>query len=268
MRILHRHLMRQRHIIDRHVWWVNTDDPEDVVYMSGLKAEHPDFYDLLCLDGSDGLPTGWNVLRIHKFYEHACDPDTVYVRLDDDICWMADDAIETIVARRLARPEPLLIYGNIVNNSLCNCLHQRCGAIPADVGPLHWACECPFSWADPGNARVFHAAFLGHLAAGTTDKYRFRDRTLRNFERFSINVISWLGRDFAEFGGVVGGDEEPWLSVIKPSELGRPALICGDALFSHFAFYTQRTCLEEGSNCLEVYDALSQGSPPPDLVWR
>jgi hypothetical protein len=247
---------------------VNTLDQEDVAYMEQLKAEYPNFYDTLYLDNGDGLPAIRNVLWIHKFYEHCCDPDTVYVRLDDDICWMADDAIERIVACRLDHSEPLVVYGNIVNNAICNCLHQMHGALPSDVGPMHWACECPFSWADPGNARIFHTHFLGHLAAGTTAKYHFRDRTLKNYERFSINFISWMGRDFAEFGGVVGMDEEPWLSVIKPSEVGRPARICGNALVAHFAFYTQRPYVETNSNMLDIYTALAEGSPLPTQYWR
>jgi hypothetical protein len=268
MRVLHRYLLRHRDVIHKHIWWVNTNDPADIVYMSQLKAEYPGFYELQQPDRSDGLSEGWHVLRIPQFYAHTCDPDTVYVRLDDDIVWMAPDAIEKIVACRLGHPEPLVILGNIVNNALCNYLHQTRGAIPPDVGPLHWACECPFSWANPEGASVFHAAFLGHLGANTVDAYRFKDRTLKNYERFSINAMAWMGRDFAEFDGKVGGDEEPWLSVIKPSELGRPNMICGDALFVHFAFYTQRDHLEANSNALDVYTALAEGSPLPELRWQ
>jgi hypothetical protein len=48
-----------------------------------------------------------------------------------------------------------------------------------------------------------------------------------------------------KFGGIVPGDDEEWLSVIKPTELGVDNCINGDAIVVHFAFYTQRKQLDE-----------------------
>jgi hypothetical protein len=55
----------------------------------------------------------------------------------------------------------------------------------------------------------------------------------------------WFGRDFASFGGVVPTtcDEEEWLTVVKPSQLGRVNAICGGAIVSHFSFFPQRQYL-------------------------
>ena len=74
-------------------------------------------------------------------------------------------------------------------------------------------------------------------------------------------MISWLGRDFARFAGTVGEDEEMWLSQEKPAESGRPCVIYGEALFVHFAFYTQRPLLETHSTYLDEYVALAGSAP-------
>ena len=37
------HLLAQRHVIDEHHWWVNTNDEADAEYIADVTAEHPDF---------------------------------------------------------------------------------------------------------------------------------------------------------------------------------------------------------------------------------
>jgi hypothetical protein len=253
--ILHQYLLRNRHIIDKHIWWRNTDHEPDVRYLRQLVDEFPDFYEIQ----EQKEPWYKDTFNIHRFYpDCACDPDTVYIRFDDDICWMADDAIEKLVACRLAHPKPFLVFGNIVNNAICNCIHQQIGAIPADL-PLTWKATCPFSWENGWAGFLFHEFFFKHCMDKTLDRYKFGiPNTLISYERFSISVASWLGKDFAKFGGEVGGDEEWWLSEVKPAELKRPCMICGDALFVHFAFHTQRPYLEQRSTCLAAYEVLAR----------
>jgi hypothetical protein len=252
MSILHRYLLRNRHVIDKHIWWLNTDVESDTAYLDRLVAEFPDFYEVQTTDRDGPMDT----FRIHAFYPACCDPDAIYIRMDDDICWMADDALETLASFRTAHPEPFLVYGNIVNNSICNHIHRELTAIPADL-PLTFDVTCPFSWKDAWNGILFHTFFLKHRRDGTLDRYKFETRALAGYERFSINVMSWMGRDFAEFAGAVGHDEEPWLSSDKPAELQRPCVICGNALFVHFAFHTQRDCLEQNSDFLAAYAEIS-----------
>ena len=63
--------------------------------------------------------------------------------------------------------------------------------------------------------------------------------------RFSINCVLWFGKDMAEFKGIVPGDDEEFLSCIKPTQLGKCNCFNGDALISHFAFGTQREGLDK-----------------------
>jgi hypothetical protein len=59
---------------------------------------------------------------------------------------------------------------------------------------------------------------------------------LYDYERVSINVISWRGDEFLKFSGKVGESEEHWLSVHQPNFIGKPNRIIGDTLFVHYAF--------------------------------
>ena len=42
--ILVPHLLRQRHVIQEHHWWLNTNVAEDIAYIHQLCADHPDFF--------------------------------------------------------------------------------------------------------------------------------------------------------------------------------------------------------------------------------
>jgi hypothetical protein len=55
-----------------------------------------------------------------------------------------------------------------------------------------------------------------------------------------------------KFDGVVPGQDEEWLSCIKPTELGIGNCFNGDAIVSHFSFFTQRWLLDK-SSILEQY---------------
>jgi len=136
--ILVPHLLSQRHVIDEHHWWLNTNVAEDIAYIHQLCAEHPDFF-RVCVKPFDASKTHGE--NIWKFFIDFAQPGTVYVRFDDDIVWMADDAVERIVRFRTEHPQPLLVLGNIVNNSNCSAAHQQAGLISkqhASRNPNAW----------------------------------------------------------------------------------------------------------------------------------
>jgi hypothetical protein len=82
-------------------------------------------------------------------------------------------------------------------------------------------------------------------------------------ERASINCVSWLGRDLNRFVNKYGLDldnpfeEEQILSVDYPKSKGLINTIYGQAICSHFAFFTQREKMDK-SNILEEYKLLTQ----------
>lgn len=127
------YLLRARDVLDEHHFWVNTNVASDIRYIRRLAAEYPDFFKLNTRHG--GAQHG-STRNIGSFWQDCTADDTVYVRLDDDVCFVAPDAIEKLAAFRVAHPEPFLVLGNIVNNSVCAHFHQQQGRIPLAWGAV------------------------------------------------------------------------------------------------------------------------------------
>ncbi len=212
-------------------------------YVEQVTAEHPDFFKIDRKQVRADLNLGENIWRF--FREHS-QPDTLYVRFDDDIVYFAPDAVENLVRYRLAHREPLLILGNIVNNAVCTHFQQQAGIVPRSFGPVDNFCLDGNGWASGGFARKVHSLFLRDLWRGEWERWQRVALPIDGSRRFSINVISWMGSDLAMVPEVADGivDEEPFLTVTLPRRLGRPSAACSDALFAHYAFYPQRPYLE------------------------
>jgi hypothetical protein len=237
------HLLKQRHVIAEHHWWLNTNDEDDARYVYELSAEYPDFFKVTRKPLRADLSIGENIWR---FFRDDSDPETLYVRFDDDIVYIAPDAIENIVRFRLARREPLVVVGNIVNNAVCTHFHQRAALVPTKWGAVHNMCMDRNGWGNAAFCRRLHALFLDHLRRGDLEPWKQVAMPIAGTRRFSINVISWFGRDLCDVPELSSDhiDEEPFLTETLPARLGRPNEACSDALFAHFAFWAQRPRLE------------------------
>jgi hypothetical protein len=266
LRVLMPYIERMRGIVDEHQFWVNTCDPEDVAYIESVVRSDPGFYSAQHL--ADPKPD-WHgnrrVRLIREFFPACAEPGTVYVRFDDDICWIHPGAMQRLLDFRLDNPQYFLVYPAIINNGRTAYLHQVMGKLPENLGEPNWTKSFDgylLTGRNPDIARVIHEHFLHYLANGRCDELTFGRYVLSNYEQVSINCISWLGSDFAQFGGVVADEscdflEENWLTMIKPKELGRPNCIYGQSLVAHYAFHTQREHLESQTNLLDIYELLS-----------
>ncbi len=257
--ILIPYLLNQRHIIDKHYFWINTLNKADIDYMHNIRDQYPDFFGLKYLSNPRSDVRGaWRNTLIHQFFPDCCEQDTIYIRFDDDICYIAPDTVEKLCNHRLSNKEAFLIFPTIVNNAHMSYHHQRNGVISNDFGPLHY--ETFGIGQNSGRvAESIHSSFISSLVNKESNRFHLQSYTLSNYERVSINCIVWLGDDFAKFGGKVGIDEENWLTTIKPSELQRPNIICGDALVAHFAFGPQRPYLEKNTTILNEYRLIADG---------
>ena len=246
LEILANYLLRRRDVIAEHRWWLNTRVPADVAYIYRLADRYPDFFKVVA------KPVG-PIDRIgYTIWNYMCDcteSDTVYLRLDDDIVYMTDDAITHMRDARLANPEPFLILGNIVNNAVCSHFHQQAGLLPTSWGAVGNDCMDPLGWKSGAFARRVHRRFLKDIAAGRETWWRKAAMPIDGQARFSINAICWRGEDFRGIPEIDSreADEEPFLTAVLPARLGRPNVVCTPALFGHYAFFTQRKYLEQTS---------------------
>lgn len=264
MEVQFKHILRDRDVVDEYRIWVNTKDEADIAYFRNLREAHPDF---VTLDERfmNEAAVGGNG-NIHRFFTACRDPETIYVRLDDDVVYVHPGSIKNLVEKRLKHVEPFLIYGNIVNNGIMTHLHQRTSAMKPVKGRLAgYSCSDDLGWKDPHHASEVHKNFFERFKRGTLDAYFMSDWHLWSYERVSINCIAWAGSDFLNNDIVVGGpDEEQWLSVTAPQRHGRPNMIAGDTLFCHYAFYKQRPRLEADPAILQRYAEIASKIVPFD----
>lgn len=263
MEILFKYILSQKNVIDEYRIWVNTLEKEDLDYFKELEKQYKGF---VTLDTGDGEATNATNLNICKFFKNCIDEKTVYVRLDDDVVYIESDFIEKIVKYRIKNKNPFLVYGTIINNACVDYILQKMGMY-TDLAKLSYECLCPIGWRDPVSCELKHNYFInnflslykivdGNLKVEQSIPKLFYEWYLNDYERVSINCISWLGSTFKEFNGEVGHDEEQWLSVDKPKEIGKPNVIYGEAICSHFAFHTQRAHMD-GTDILKKYKTIS-----------
>jgi len=55
-----------------------------------------------------------SVDSIWQYYKDYIDDDTIYIKLDDDICFFEMDAVKNLIEHRINNPKPLFVFGNIV----------------------------------------------------------------------------------------------------------------------------------------------------------
>ena len=265
--ILVPYLLANRAHIDEHHFWVNTKSGGDIAYLQSLAQQHPDFFKLKRRPVHDR----WRPCdSIWHYFQDYVEDETVYIRFDDDICYIAPEAIPRLVACRVAEREPFLIFGNIVNNSICSYIQQRRGLLPRSWGKVKKICKDRVGWARGRFAARVHRLFLEDIRSGNVARWEFPRELLPDYDRFSINVICWFGHDLKglpelsipnlytenvthPLTGEEIDDEESTLTEYFPAKFARPCLICGDAVFGHFAYFTQRPYLEFFTNILDDY---------------
>ena len=251
LEVLSQHVLCDPNVDAWHLW-ANTQVPEDLEWMDAHAASNPRVRVI--------KPT-WDFrhnFSIHKYFPTCDDPHAVYIRLDDDIVWCTKGAITKLAQRRLQTPSAFLVYGATVNNGLTSYVHQRRGLISTNHGITSYHCTDPIGWGSPQFAYELHQNFLNNHAGNT---WELPDWWLINYERNSINVISWIGADGLSWVNTVGEDEEQWLACVQPQQLNRPNFIAGDCVFVHYAFYSQREVIDADPTILARYRELAGLAP-------
>lgn len=247
--ILSQHVLSSS-LVDEYQLWENTTDENDIKF----------FHELQALDSRvkivkpAHLPPGSNA-SIRQFYRHCIDEHAIYIRLDDDVVYMEPHFFAKFLRFRIDNPQYFVVFPNIINNAVCTYLQ----AMQDTIDPSAWIhpwCMDPTTWGNPHFAEQLHRAFLYSIATQSISRWHFGPKAIA-LSRYSVNCVSWFGAEFAEFEGAVSGDEEEYLSVIKPTELARTNCIFGDAVVAHFAFHPQREYLDS-TNLLSEYRKLAE----------
>jgi len=141
-------------IVDRYDIWVHTHNCADIEFFKQV-ANAYDKVNLIMQP--DGMVN--NNRTINPFYKYCCDEDTIYFKLDDDICWMEDDMIEKMVKFRIEEPQYFIVSPLVINNPVCTYILQASEVIksPQYVGVQN---VLPWFWESGNFAYRLHNWFL------------------------------------------------------------------------------------------------------------
>lgn len=253
LEILVRYLFKLKNIIDKHIFWINTEDQTDLNYINQLVMDYPDFFEIIQLDNNPDFKGNANVGR---FYKYCTDPNTVYCKIDDDIVFLQLSKFEKFIRFRINNPQYFLIFANTLNSGLSHFLHNKNGAYDLNTCPkVDYFCMNR-AWYEWQYAVFAFQQFQQRLMEDSLDRFDFGKWILSDYERHSINFISWMGIEFSDIN-VWDKDDEGWLSVDKPAEKMKPNCIYGGFLVVHYAFFTQREMLDKKTEILDFFNTLS-----------
>ncbi|RYP65876.1 hypothetical protein DL769_006193 [Monosporascus sp. CRB-8-3] len=109
--------------LDEVLWVANTDNEDDLRYLDEIIASDPTRHKKITIPG-DKL---W-VYTYYKAWQHL-ERGKYYVKIDDDIVWIDDDAIPQLVNRKITHPNDLVVSANVINNPPLGFLHYHMGAL-------------------------------------------------------------------------------------------------------------------------------------------
>ncbi|PGH16569.1 hypothetical protein AJ79_01675 [Helicocarpus griseus UAMH5409] len=116
-----RNLIENGGWLDEVLWYANTNNEEDLKFLDKIVERSPR-YKKITLE----KPVGWpDYTKLWRRVERG----TVYVKIDDDILWLADDAIPRMVLTKLKYPDSFAVSANVINSPPLSFLHFHLGAL-------------------------------------------------------------------------------------------------------------------------------------------
>ncbi|OAQ59058.1 hypothetical protein VFPPC_11976 [Pochonia chlamydosporia 170] len=109
--------------LDEVLWIVNTDDAGDLQYLQTILSSNPNRYKAINFTANN-LQT----YSYYKAWQHI-ERGKYYVKIDDDIVWIEDEAIPQLVTRKITHPDEFVVSANVINNPPLGFLHYHFGAL-------------------------------------------------------------------------------------------------------------------------------------------
>lgn len=245
--ILEKYLAKQRESYDEWHLWVNCKDETTVEELQKLDATiiTPEIF-----KPEDGLH------NLYHFYQiDSMEPNTDYLKLDDDIVWFEPNFIDKMFNYRdLYRDKYFVLFANIINNAIISNIQMRSGNF-AWNNAMWYNYLDPTGWGNPLMAEQLHRNFLEKINNNTYNDWYFDKWVLDWREMVSINAISWTGEDFAKIMPYMQGVDEFWINTYGPTMTNKNSVILGDTMCSHYAFHPQKKHLDQ-TDILDQYKNL------------
>lgn len=197
--------------------------------------------------------------RISRFFKYFTESNCVYLRLDDDIVYIDEQAIPRLIHYRIAHPEPYLVVPTIVNNVRTSYHMQQAGIVPLEWGKINNDMLDPIAWKDKDYVINLHKKALQAIRDGSLVKeFTLPTGDFLDFESgyLSINCFAMRGDDLMAIKDNVPEDEERFFALWQPHRTRRQNARVGDAVVCHFAYHTQTQAMDN-SGLLAEYAKVS-----------
>lgn len=256
----------EKGILDYWQLWMNTDPHQqsDRDYAYRLAAEN-EWITTIERPQHRNTSHAQKQYNTRTFFEWCTRPETVYVRFDDDIVYLHEDALHNLIKAKVGLGDSTLCAFPIIwNNAVCSWHLQQRGSIPLEFGKVESAyCMDPIGWADPHFAERIHNLLLDKIVANDVPSlFMYQDVQLAPRQQFSVSCFATESRDYnllSPPGYFDDCDDEYWHTVKRPAETGQSNVIVGNSLISHFTFYPQRDHIVNNTNILQRYRELADG---------
>jgi hypothetical protein len=217
-------------------------------------VDHGRGNDPMCLrrcERYDGQPADWSngprrpkQMNTGRFYWLMQEPDTIFVRFDDDVIWVHEQAITAMIDVLLDSPDrPLCVFPVIWNNAVASHYLQTHGHFPSNWQKVRPNAIDPVGWGNPRFAAGVHDLLLHHLEHDNPDACLTPDHYwLTPTQRFSVSCFAISGAEYCapDIMGVLDWDEEEhWHTGHRTGTLKRKNVLTGMAHVSHYTFFTQ-----------------------------
>lgn len=265
LRILLPYLLAPRfNVIDEICLWVNTDVQSDLDYFARMEQVHPKVKRVHASGGLtkalyDAKRDHWQFNDgIYKFYKYCVEPNTLYLKIDDDICFIHDDFFTHMLGAILERERTnYACVANVLNIPYTSQVLQDRGTFDDKYGHSTGNPRCPYACTSGDFAANLHRQILDLIAVGDIESVYFDSRHITGRQR--IGIMGWTGESFQQFGGRVGPRDEVELTTKIPETLLKPLWMVGNAVAVHLAFSHQRAVIEDHTNILGRYLQVSIG---------
>jgi hypothetical protein len=249
---------RNSSIVDEIHLWVNTDAKSDLEYFARMEREHLKIKRVYC--SGELVKALYDATRDHwqfsdgifRFYRGCVADQTIYVKIDDDICFIHDQFFTNMCNAVLTRESTnYACTANVYNVPHVTKILQDRGTIDDTLGHSTGNPRCPFACTNGEFAGHLHEQFIQFVRNGNLEALYFQPHQIEGRQR--IGVMGWTGQSFKQFDGQVGPRDEVELTTSIPEKLLKPLWIVGDALVCHLAFSHQRAFIEDRTNILKTY---------------
>jgi hypothetical protein len=251
------YLLKNNNIIDEHIFWNNTDSVKDIEYIEKLCQKYSEFFKFDKKNTFDSLNYKKMINYIYFLYNES---NTIYIKINDDICWMSEDCIPNLLNFRTKYENFFLVYPMIVNSGRTDFIYQVMGYLPlklSDKSPISYRDEINLADFPAESSHIIHKCFINLIKKDKIKDLLIEKYIINNYERIPEHMVCWFGESFQKMNNQNIYDLNCF-SELEPKSRGQYSCFCGSSVVSHFSHLNHEEILYSCSDIVFEYENLSK----------